>query len=610
MGASPADISHVADVVDRGLGHDRRMGMAESATESTESGRDLLGQHVGDGRAQPLPTGMVTLMLSDVEGSTRLWEANEETAAAVIARHYELFDAAISQHGGVRPVEQGEGDSVVGAFASASDALAAVLDVQRAFVAEPWPTDGRVRVRIALHSGEVRLRDEDNYYGRTIIRCARLRSAAHGGQTLLSDAVRDLVVDWLPDGVALKSLGPHRLKDLSRAERVWQLCHPDIEVEFPPLRTLDAFPNNLPAQLTAFLGRSTEIASLRDVLTHHRLVTLTGAGGCGKTRLALQLAADVADRHPGGTWWVELAGVSDPELVTATVASVVGVRAEPDRPLIDTLAEYLAGQNALIVLDNCEQVLAATAELCKELLRSVADLAVLATSREPLGITGELAWRVPSLEIASGVQLFIDRAMLVRPDFMPDDAEVEWVSRICERLDGLPLAIELAAARTRMMRPAAIAAALENRFRLLTGGSRTAQPRQQTLEASVAWSHDLLDEPERAVFRRLSVFNGGCTLDAAEAVCADDIVDSYEVFDLLGHLVDKSLVQVDSLVTDTRYHLLETIRQYARDRLFESAETDAVPLATCDGSGVRGASRARIGHCGRAVLDDPTGCGA
>ncbi len=520
--------------------------------------------------------GTVTFLLSDVEGSTGLWEADQDSAAAAIARHYELFDAAISLHGGVRPEEQGEGDSVVGAFALASDALGAALDVQRAFATETWPTEQELRVRIALHSGTALLRDEGNYYGPAIIRCARLRSVAHGGQILLSDVVRDLVVDRLPEDVSLRNLGPRRLKDLGRPERVWQLCHPDIRADFPPLRSLDVFPNNLPAQLTAFVGRDAEIAELRGMLAQHRLVTLTGAGGCGKTRLAVQLGAEVADFHPGGTWWVELAGLSDPELVTAAVASAIGVRAEPERPLIDTVAEYLGGLGALIVLDNCEQVLSSIAEFADVLLRSVPDLSVLATSREPLGITGELAWRVPSLDPASSVQLFIDRAALVRPGFMPEATEIGCISRICERLDGLPLAIELAAARIRMMSPAAIASALEDRFRLLTGGGRSAQPRQQTLEASVAWSHDLLDEPERALLRRLSVFNTGFTLEAAEVVCADGSVDSYSILDLLGRLVDKSLVQADDLASGSRYRLLETIRHYARDRLFESAEVDQV----------------------------------
>jgi predicted ATPase/class 3 adenylate cyclase/DNA-binding CsgD family transcriptional regulator len=560
----------MADVVGPEVGDDPYMGMTQSFTEPAKLGRGQLPLHEGDERAQSLPTGTVTFLLSDVEESTRLWEADEDRAAVAIARHYELFDAAISLHGGVRPEEQGEGDSVVGAFALASDALGAALDVQRAFATEAWPTDRGLQVRIALHSGTARLRDEGNYYGPAIIRCARLRAVAHGGQILLSDVVRDLVVDGLPDDVSLRNLGPHRLKDLGRPERVWQLCHPDIRADFPPLRSLDAVPNNLPAQLTTFLGRDAEMTTLREMLAQHRLVTLTGAGGCGKTRLAAQLGADVAGFHPGGTWWVELAGLSDPELVSAAVASAVGVRAELERPLIETLGEYLAGLDAFIVLDNCEQVLSSVSEFADTLLRSVPDLAVLATSREPLGIAGELAWRVPPLDPFSGEQLFVDRAALVRPGFLPDEAEIDCISRICERLDGLPLAIELAAARTRMMSPAAIAAALEDRFRLLTGGGRTAQPRQQTLEASVAWSHDLLDEPERALLRRLSVFNAGFTLEAAEVVCAYGIVDGYSVLDLLGRLVDKSLVQADTF----RYRLLETIRHYARDRLFESAESD------------------------------------
>ena len=346
----------------------------------------------------------------------------------------------------------------MGAFAAASDALA-----PRSTCSGPSPrNDGRPsepsKFALALHSGEARLHDKNNYSGPAIIRCARLRSIAHGGQTVLSDAARDLVVDRLPSGVTLRNLGPHRLKDLARPERVWQLCHSDIETETPPVDSLDAWPNNLPAQLTPFLGRGAEMSALREHLAHHRLTTLTGAGGCGKTRLALQLAAEVAECHPGGTWWVELAGVTDPELVTATVASAMNVRAEPERPLVGTLAESLAGPPVLVVLDNCEQVLTATARLSDELLRSAANVSVLATSRETLGITGELAWRVPSLDHDTGVQLFIDRAALVRPGFMPTDEEMSFVSRICERLDGLPLAIELAASRTRVMRPGAIAA--------------------------------------------------------------------------------------------------------------------------------------------------------
>jgi predicted ATPase/class 3 adenylate cyclase/DNA-binding CsgD family transcriptional regulator len=562
------------DVLGQEVGDYVSMTVTFLRTNSDESGRGGLDQRDRQTGQWSLPDGTVTFLFSDVAGSSRLWEADEEAAAAAIARHYELLDAAISGAGGLRPVEQGEGDSVVGVFESAIDALSAAVDVQRVFEQEKWPTGARIRVRLAVHSGVARRRDDGNYFGPVLIRCARLRSLAYGGQVLVSDATRDLVVDHLPESVSLRSLGAHRLKDLRRPERVWQLCHPDIDQEFPALRSLDSFPNNLPAQLSTLVGRQSELVELRDLLSQHRVVTLTGAGGCGKTRLATQLAADVIEAHPGGTWWVELAGLSDPELVTAAVATVVGVRPEPERPLMETLCEFLAGTDSLFVLDNCEHVLDATARFAEQLLRSTATTAVLATSREPLGITGEVAWRVPPLDSASAVQLFSDRAMLVRPDFAPDRAETEMVARICERLDGLPLAIELAAARTRMMRPDAIAAALDERFRLLTGGARTAQPRQQTLEASVGWSFDLLSPAEQALLRRLSVFIGSFGLDAAATVASGGIVDSYQVLDLLGRLVDKSLVQTEDDGPEGRYRLLETIRHFARDRLMESAETD------------------------------------
>jgi predicted ATPase/class 3 adenylate cyclase len=522
-----------------------------------------------------LPTGTVTVLLSDVEGSTRLWEADAQEAARAITRHYELIGAAISLHGGLQPLEQGEGDSVVGAFARASDAVAAALDVQRAFNEEPWPGDHPVRVRIALHTGEVQLRDDNNYYGPVIIRCARLRAAARGGQTLLSEATRDLVVDRLPDQVALRDLGSHRFKDLGRAEQVWQLCHPEIQNDFAPLLTLDAMANNLPSQLTAFIGRDDELTELRATITIHRLVTLTGAGGCGKTRLALQAAADLFDLHSEGTWLVELAPVTNPGFVSYAVASALGLRKEAGRPLTDTICDQLAEQRIVLILDNCEHVLDAAVELVTSVLQSAPGVRLVVTSREPLGVPGEVTWRVPSLDDDTATRLFIDRAALVRPGFAPDDGETEIVASICRRLDGIPLAIELAAARTRMMAPARIAAALDDRFRLLTGGSRTLLPRQQTLETSVAWSYDLLDDQERSVLRRLSVFGAGFTLEAAEFVCADDLVDRDEVLELLSRLVDKSLVQVDRAARDERFRLLDTIRMYARERLLESGEGNA-----------------------------------
>ncbi|MGH3997360.1 MAG: ATP-binding protein [Pseudonocardiaceae bacterium] len=530
---------------------------------------------VSPGGTRSLPTGVVTFLLSDVEGSTRLWEGDEELMGAAIARHYELLDATIALHGGVRPVEQGEGDSVVGVFARPSDALAAALDAQRAFAEEPW-AEGRVlRVRLALHTGEAQLRGDDCYIGRAVIRCARLRAVAHGGQTVLSGVTRELVADRLSDGVSLRDLGSHRLKDLGQPERVWQVCHPDVMNDFPPLRSLDAIVNNLPTQLTSFVGRDVELAELSRAFEAARLVTLTGAGGCGKTRLALHAVAEVAQRHPDGVWWVELAPVSAAEFVPYVVARTFGLVEEAGRPVVDTLSEQLAGLDALVILDNCEHVLESSARLVEALMRAAPALRVVVTSREPLGVPGELTWRVPSLDEEAAARLFVERAALVRPGFTAEGDDAEVVGQICRRLDGLPLAIELAAARVRMMHPAGIAAALDDRFRLLTGGGRTALPRQQTLETSVAWSHDLLDDAERALLRRLSVFAGGFTLEAAESVCADEIVDRYAVLDILSRLVDKSLVQADVDQAQGRYGLLETIRFFARGHLVGAGESDA-----------------------------------
>ena len=433
-----------------------------------------------------LPTGVVTFLLSDVAGSAQLWEGDEELMRAAIARHYELLGTAIALHNGVRPVEQGEGDSVVGAFSHPSDAVAAALDVQRAFAEEPWPEDARLRVRLALHTGEAQLRDEGRYVGRAVIRCARLRGVAHGGQTLLSATTRDLVADRLPPGATVRDLGTHRLKDLGQPERVWQLCHPEIPEDFPPLRSLNAVRNNLPAQLTSFVGRDRELAEVGQALEAARLVTLTGAGGCGKTRLALHAAAEAADRYLDGVRWVELAPVSDGSRVAYTVARTFGLVEEEGRPSSTRCASSLPASAVLVILDNCEHVVEPCAELAQALLGAAPGLRVLATSREPLGVPGELIWRVPSLDEDAGVRLFVERAAQVRPGFSAEGADGEAVAQICRRLDGLPLAIELAAARVRMMPPAQIAAALDDRFRLLTGGGRTSMPRQQTLE-TVRW---------------------------------------------------------------------------------------------------------------------------
>jgi predicted ATPase/DNA-binding CsgD family transcriptional regulator len=503
-----------------------------------------------------------------------------------VGRHYELMDQAITAHHGVRPVEQGEGDSVVGAFARASDAVAAALDAQRALVGEAWPEAAQLRVRIAVHTGEAELRGEGNYFGPAVIRCARLRAIAHGGQVLVSQPTADLVVGRLPEGASLAELGSHRLKDLGRPEQVFELRHPDLPGSFGPLRGLDALPNNLPVQLTTFVGRRKELVEAAGLLASTRLLSLTGAGGCGKTRLALQLAAEVAENYPGGAWLVELAPVADPGRVAGSIAAALG-EGDAGSETIEAIVSRLHAEAALLVLDNCEHLLDAVAGLADLLLRRCPRLVIVATTREPLGVPGETAWRVPSLALPGrfepvepealshfdAVRLFLDRAAKARPNFALGVDNAPAVAQLCARLDGIPLAIELAAARVRAMTVEQVAAGLDDRFRLLTGGARTVLPRQHTLQASVDWGYALLSDAERVVFRRLAVFAGGFSLDAAERVVAGDGVEPVEVLDLLLGLVDKSMV----LAEDTgRYRLLETLRQYGAARLVDAGETPAV----------------------------------
>lgn len=535
-----------------------------------------------------LPVGTVTFLFTDIEGSSKLWEQYPEAMSAALAQHNALLRRVIETHKGY--VFKLWGDAVYAAFDTASDALNAAIEAQRELVRHSWGELGPLRVRMALHTGAAEAHDGD-YFGPTLNRCARLLSAAHGGQILLSAATEELVRDGLPQGVSLRSLGQHRLKDLQRPEHVFQVVHPELLTEFSLLRTLNAVPNNLPIQLTSFIGREREIKEVKELLQQTRLLTLTGSGGCGKTRLALQVAADLLEDYPDGIWFIDLSVLTDPALVPSTVAATLGIHEESGQPTLTTLAEAMRSRTLLLVLDNCEHVVGACAQLAETLLRTCTALRILVTSREALGIAGEVAWRVPSLSLPQphelaridslaritqyeAIRLFIERAEAASSEFRVTSHNIGAIVQICRRLDGIPLAIELAAARVKALSVEQIAARLDDRFRLLTGGSRTALPRQQTLRAMMDWSYELLNDRERMLFRRLSAFAGGFTLEAVEAVCVDDQIPSYEIIDLLTNLVSKSLVVFRD--EEARYRLLETVRQYARDKLLETGEAARV----------------------------------
>ena len=508
-----------------------------------------------------------TFLLTGVERSVPLWEMAPDAAAAAIARHHELIDAVVRARDGSPDVVD---DSVLVRFPTAEAAVAAALAIQRALGAEAWPAGVAIRVRIAVATGEDQRADDSDSARR---QCARLCDVAHAGQSLLSSATADLVADALPDDAGLVDLGVHRLRDLSRSEHLYELRHPDLRQDFPPLRSLDLLPNNLPAQLTSFVGRGDEVAELERLLGEQRLVTIAGAGGCGKSRLAVQVAAELVERWPDGVWWVDLGTITDPGLVVEVVASTLQVLIDPSQDPLPVLAGQLQPRRLLLCLDTCEHLLDACAEVVDTILRACPGVAVLAASREPLSVAGETVWRVPTLVEAEAVRLFADRAALVRAEADISVGEDDDVRTICRRLDGIPLAIELAAAWMRALTPSQIVAGLADRFRLLTGGPRVATRRQQTLAASMEWSHDLLTDLDRVVFRRLAVFSAPFTLDAARTVCADgDEIDGSDVLAVLGRLVDKSLVNVSAGVDEARYRLLDTVRQYAENRLRQADE--------------------------------------
>jgi predicted ATPase/class 3 adenylate cyclase len=533
-----------------------------------------------------LPAGTVTFLFTDIEGSTRMLQANPVQTGNMLARHHDLLLEVVESHGGT--VFETLGDGVYASFARASDGVRAALAGQQRIHSEDWGEVGPIHVRMGLHTGDVEVRGE-HYFGPALFRCSRLMAIGHGGQVLLSRATRDLVGDGLPSGAAIRSLGVHRLKDLAEPAEVYQLMHPDLPANFPPLRSLDALANNLPVNTTRFIGREEEVAAVRERVVAERLVTLTGTGGAGKTRLALQVAADLVDHFADGVWLVEYGPVADPAMVAQTCAAVLSVREEPGREPLATLVDHLRARDLLLVMDSCEHLVAACAALANTLLRAAPRLHILATSREVLGISGETTWRVPSLSLPpkpppppeslgqyEAIGLFVERARAANTAFHLTAQNAGAVVEVCDRLDGIPLAIELAAARVRMMSVEQIAARLDDRFRLLTGGSRADLPRQQTLRALVGWSHALLHDTERVLFRRLSVFSGGWTLEAAEAVCGGDGLDAYDVLDLTIQLVDKSLIIADEQDGQERYRMLETIREYGRECLAEAGEADMV----------------------------------
>jgi predicted ATPase/class 3 adenylate cyclase len=538
-----------------------------------------------------LPSGTVTFLFTDIEGSTKLWEQHPEPMRQALARHDTLLRQTIQQHNGT--VFKTVGDAFCAAFSTPTEALNAVLAAQQALHAETWPAEiGTLRVRMALHTGTAEERDGD-YFGQTLNRVARLLALGYGGQVLLSQVTSDLLGSQLLQGCGLRDMSLHRLKDLQQPEHVFQLLHPDLPAEFPTLRSLQAFANNLPFQMTSFIGREQEMEEVKRLLETAHLLTLTGSGGCGKTRLALQVAAEVIEDYPDGVWLVELASLSEANLVPQTVVTALGLREEPGRSLTETLSEYLKSKSLLLLLDNCEHLVEACAALANTLLRSCANLKILATSREPLNVAGEHPRRVPSLlppdpdhlpteekdlpailAKNDAVRLFVERASTQRMDFRLQAQNARAIAQVCHRLDGIPLAIELAAARVRALTAEQIASRLDDRFKLLTGGSRSALPRQQTLQAMLDWSYELLKEQERTLLHRLSVFAGGWTLEAAEAVCSGEGIEDWEVLDLLTSLVDKSLVVFEELEGEAggRYRLLETLRHYAKERLRETGE--------------------------------------
>jgi predicted ATPase/class 3 adenylate cyclase len=536
------------------------------------------------------PTGTVTFLFTDIEGSTKLWERSPQAMQRALARHDEILRDAIEEQEGY--VFKTVGDAFCAAFPTAPDALEAALSAQRTLFADEWPQTGPLRVRMALHTGAAEEHDGD-YFGPPVNRVARLLSAGHGGQVLLSLPTHEMVRDQLPAAAALVDLGDRRLKDLFRPERVFELTAPGLPSEFPPLRTLESRPNNLPLQPTPLVGREREVGEVAARVQSEgvRLVTLTGPGGTGKTRLALQAAADFLEEFEDGVFFVALATITDPELVPSTIAGPLGVKESAEQPLTETLKSYLQEKELLLVLDNFEQVLEGT-PVVGELITACPMLKVLATSRIPLRLYGEQEYAIPPLALPDprvlppvevltqyeAVRLFVERARAVKADFSVTNESAPAVAEICARLDGLPLAIELAAARIRVLPPHKMLERLGDRLKLLRGGARDLPTRQQTLRGTIDWSYELLNEEEMRLFRRLAVFSGGRTLEAIEAIC--DPEGDLEVLEEIESLVEKSLLRQDEGPDgEPRFVMLETVHEYAREKLEQSGEAEAIKRA-------------------------------
>jgi predicted ATPase/class 3 adenylate cyclase len=555
--------------------------MLYSGVQAKEEAQELMSD---------LPTGTVTFLFTDIEGSTKLWEKSPRSMQIALTRHDALLWEAIEGHGGF--VFKTVGDAFCAVFPTALGALKSALAAQRGLFSEAWGDEiGALRARMALHTGTTHERDGD-YFGPPVNRVARLLSAGHGGQILLSSSTQELVRDHLPPETHLRDLGERRLKDLSRPERIFQLTAPDLPSEFPPLKTLETHTNNLPLQATPLIGREREVEAVCGLLRspETRLLTLLGTGGTGKTRVGLQVAAELVDDFEDGVFFVPIAAITDPTLVAPTIARALGLSEGGARPAEELLEGYLRDRRTLLLLDNLEQVLEA-APIVDRLLSTAAGLKILATSRTPLGLYGEYEFPIPPLSLPDpeslpplenlteyeAVRLFVERARAVRPDFSLAEDNAPAVVEICERLDGLPLAIELAAARIKLLTPQVLLDRLGNRLKILTGGARNLPERQRTLRNAIEWSYELLDEGEKMLFGRLGVFSSGATLEAMEAVCDTEGDLPTDVFEGASSLLDKSLLrQEEGAGGEPRFVMLETIHEFANAKLEGSGEAEAV----------------------------------